>query len=195
MSEEINYDRRCFISSAVITIAAAQLGMIGCGMQQMSPAIAQLPIEGDLPSLQGANEWLNSQPLATEPLRGKVVLINFCTYTCINWLRQLPFVRAWHEKYKDQGLVVIGIHTPEFEFEKNLDNVRLALKNMRIDYPIAVDNDYGIWRAFKNQYWPALYFVDREGRIRHHYFGEGEYEKSERIIQQLLNEGAGRSTD
>ena len=195
MSEEINYDRRRFISSAVMTIAAAQLGMIGCGMRQMSPAIAQLPIEGDLPSLQGANEWLNSQPLAKEPLRGKVVLINFCTYTCINWLRQLPFVRAWDEKYRNQGLVVIGVHTPEFEFEKNLDNVRPALKNMRVDYPIAVDSDYAIWNAFKNQYWPALYFADKQGRIRHHQFGEGEYEQSEKIIQFLLNETKAVDTD
>lgn len=150
----------------------------------------ELPIEGKLPSLVGATTWLNSQPLTVDDLRRKVVLINFCTYTCINWLRQLPFVRAWAEKYKDQGLTVIGVHTPEFEFEKNIDNVRRALTDMNIDYPIAVDSDYAVWRAFGNRYWPALYFVDRQGRIRHHHFGEGEYERSEQVIQQLLSESS-----
>ena len=149
---------------------------------------AQLPIEGELSSLGSATEWLNSQPLTAAGLRGKVVLIDFWTYTCINWLRSLPYVRAWAEKYKDQGLVVIGVHTPEFAFEKNLDNVHRAAKDMRVDYPIAIDNDHAIWRAFKNTYWPALYFVDAQGRIRHHQFGEGEYEQSEMIIQQLLAE-------
>ena len=156
--------------------------------QQMTPAAVRLPIEGELPSLGGATEWLNSPPLTAAGLRGKVVLIDVWTYTCINWLRTLPYVRAWAEKYKDQGLVVIGVHAPEFAFEKNLDNVRRAAKDMRVDYPIAIDNDYAIWRAFKNHYWPALYFVDAQGRIRHHHFGEGEYEQSERIIQQLLAE-------
>jgi thiol-disulfide isomerase/thioredoxin len=148
----------------------------------------ELPIAGKLPSLVGATTWLNSQPLTVDGLRGKVVLINFCTYTCINWLRQLPYVRAWADKYQDQGLVVIGVHTPEFEFEQNLDNVRRALTEMSIDYPIAVDNDYAVWHAFGNHYWPALYFIDTQGRIRHHHFGEGDYERSERVIQQLLSE-------
>ncbi len=125
-------------------------------------------------------------------LRGKVVLIDVWTYTCINWLRQLPYVRAWAEKYKNQGLVVIGVHAPEFEFEKNVDNVRRAAREMKINYPIAIDNDYAIWRALKNQYWPALYFVDGQGKIRHHHFGEGEYERSERVIQQLLSEAGMR---
>jgi thiol-disulfide isomerase/thioredoxin len=152
-----------------------------------------LPIEGELPSLAGATTWLNSQPLTVNELRGKVVLINFWTYTCINWLRQLPYVRAWAEKYKDQGLVVIGVHAPEFEFEHTIDNVRQALMDMSIDYPIAVDNEYAVWRAFGNHYWPALYFVDVQGRIRHRQFGEGKYEQSERVIQQLLSEsGTGR---
>ena len=155
---------------------------------RMMPAPAQLPVEGGLPSLAGATGWLNSQPLTAADLRGKVVLVDFWTYTCINWLRSLPYVRAWAEKYKDQGLVVIGVHTPEFEFEKNVDNVRRAAKDMRVDYPVAIDSDYAIWRAFGNQYWPALYFVDAQGRIRHHQFGEGEYEQSETIIQQLLAE-------
>jgi thiol-disulfide isomerase/thioredoxin len=148
----------------------------------------RLPIEGELPSLGGATGWLNSRPLTAAGLRGKVVLIDFWTYTCINWLRQLPYVRAWAEKYKDQGLVVIGVHTPEFAFERDVDNVRRAAKDMRVDYPVAIDNDYTIWRAFNNSYWPALYFVDAQGHIRHHHFGEGEYEESEMILQQLLEE-------
>jgi thiol-disulfide isomerase/thioredoxin len=157
-------------------------------VQKVMPAAVRLPIEGELPSLGGATRWLNSPPLTTAGLRGKVVLIDVWTYTCINWLRSLPYVRAWAEKYKNQGLVVIGVHAPEFAFEKNIDNVRRAAKDMRVDYPIAIDNDYAIWRALKNEYWPALYFVDAQGRIRHHHFGEGEYEQSERIIQQLLAE-------
>jgi thiol-disulfide isomerase/thioredoxin len=147
-----------------------------------------LPIEGNLPPLDGAIGWLNSQPLTTRDLREKVVLIDFWTYTCINWRRQLPYVRAWAEKYKDDGLVTIGVHTPEFSFEKNMENVRRATKETCVEYPIAVDSDYAIWRAFGNEYWPALYFADAQGRIRHHVFGEGEYEQSERIIQQLLIE-------
>ncbi|WP_414587324.1 thioredoxin family protein [Scytonema sp. PCC 10023] len=188
MFEEINHNRRYFLTTMIKTIAATQIGMLACTKQYATSATAELPIEGKLPSLVGAIAWLNSQPLTVDELRGKVVLINFWTYTCINWLRQLPYVRAWGEKYKDQGLVVIGIHTPEFEFEKNIDNVRRASTEMKIDYPIAVDNDYAVWRAFGNRYWPALYFVDTQGRIRHHQFGEGEYERSERVIQQLLSE-------
>ncbi|MEP6539295.1 MAG: thioredoxin family protein [Bryobacteraceae bacterium] len=149
---------------------------------------APLSNEGDLPSLGGATEWLNSAALTTLGLRGRVVVIDFWTYSCINWLRSLPYVRAWAEKYKSQGLVVIGVHSPEFPFEKNLDNVRRAAKEMTIDYPVAVDSDFAIWRAFRNQYWPALYFIDAKGRIRHHQFGEGEYEQSERVIQRLLAE-------
>ena len=129
--------------------------------------------QSELASLERANEWLNSPPLTASALRGKVVLIDFWTYTCINWLRTLPYVRAWAEKYRDQGLVVIGVHAPEFAFEKNINNVRWAVKDMQIDYPVAVDNDHVIWRAFKNQAWPALYFIDAQGRVRHHYFGEG----------------------
>jgi len=152
------------------------------------PAALQLPIEGELPSLGSATEWLNSQPLTAAGLRGNVVLISFWTYTCINWLRSLPYVRAWAEKYKDRGLVVIAVHTPEFAFEKDVDNVRRAAKDMRVDYPIAIDSDYAIWTAFDNHYWPALYFVDVQGHIRHHQFGEGDYEQSEMILQQLLTE-------
>jgi thiol-disulfide isomerase/thioredoxin len=157
-------------------------------LQQRTPAAVQLPVEGEFPSLGGATEWLNSPPLTASGLRGKVVLIDVWTYTCINWLRTLPYVRAWAEKYKNQGLVIIGVHSPEFAFEKNIDNVRRAAKDMKVEYPILIDNDFAIWNALKNQYWPALYFVDAQGRIRHHHFGEGEYEKSEMIIQQLLAE-------
>jgi thiol-disulfide isomerase/thioredoxin len=161
-------------------------------MAQMAPPRVQLPIEGELPSLGGATGWLNSPPLTPDGLRGRVVLVDVWTYTCINWLRTLPYVRAWADKYKEQGLVVIGVHSPEFAFEKNVDNVRRAAKDMRVNYPIAIDSDFAIWRALKNEYWPALYIVDAQGRVRHHQFGEGEYEQSERIIQQLLSE-AGNS--
>jgi thiol-disulfide isomerase/thioredoxin len=154
----------------------------------MTPNAVRLRVEGELPSLGRASEWINSPPLTSVELRGKVVLIDFWTYSCINWRRTLPYVRAWAEKYKDQGLVVIGVHSPEFDFEKNIDNVRQATKDMRSDYPIAIDSNFAIWRAFKNEYWPALYFVDAQGRIRHHQFGEGEYEDSERVIQHLLAE-------
>ena len=142
----------------------------------------------ELASLSRANEWLNTQPLSAEALRGKVVLVNIWTYTCINWLRQFPYVHAWAEKYKDRGLVVIGVHTPEFPFEKNVDNVRLALKARGISYPVAIDSDYGIWRGFSNNYWPALYFIDAQGRVRHSQFGEGQYEQSEMVLQRLLAE-------
>jgi thiol-disulfide isomerase/thioredoxin len=157
-------------------------------VQQTTPKAAQLPIEGEFPSLGGATGWLNSPPLTAQALRGKVVLVQVWTYSCINWLRTLPYVRAWAEKYKDQGLVVIGVHSPEFGFEHNLDNVRWAAKDMRVAYPIALDNDYAVWRAFDNHYWPALYLIDAKGQIRHHHFGEGDYEQSELIIQQLLAE-------
>jgi len=142
----------------------------------------------ELASIERANEWLNSPPLTAAALRGKVVLIDVWTYTCINWLRTLPYVRAWDQKYRNQGLVVIGVHAPEFMFEQNIDNVRHAVKAMGIDYPVAIDNDFVIWRAFRNNYWPALYFVDAQGRVRHSQFGEGSYEQSEMIIQSLLAE-------
>ena len=158
------------------------------GMPQTSSAAGALPIEGQLPSFRGATEWLNSPPLSAAALRGKVVLVEFWTYTCVNWRRTLPYVSAWAEKYKDKGLVVIGVHTPEFSFERDLTNVRQAAKEIGVTFPIAVDSDYAIWSAFHNQYWPALYFVDARGRIRHHHFGEGDYAQSEAIIQQLLTQ-------
>jgi Thioredoxin like C-terminal domain/AhpC/TSA family len=139
-----------------------------------------------MPSLDGATGWLNSEPLAPADLRGRVVLVNFWTLTCINWLRQEPHVRAWWRAYRDDGLLVIGAHTPEFSFEREIERIRLAIEARDIDYPVAVDSDYGVWSAFDNHYWPALYFVDREGIIRDQHFGEGRYEESERVIQRLL---------
>ena len=147
--------------------------------------------DGHLPGFDGATGWLNSPPLSPEGLRGKVVLVDFWTYTCINWLRTLAYVRAWAEKYKADGLVVVGVHTPEFPFERNVDNITWAAKDMNVRYPIAIDSDYRVWRAFDNRYWPAVYIADAEGRIRHHHFGEGGYDECERVIQELLRD-AGR---
>jgi hypothetical protein len=139
-----------------------------------------------MPALDGATEWLNSKPLGPAELRGYVVVADFWTFTCINWLRTEPYVRAWSRAYRDDGLITIGVHTPEFSFEHEIDRVRKAVTDMDIDYPVAVDSDYAIWKAFDNHYWPALYFVDAEGVIRDHHFGEGRYEQSERRIQELL---------
>lgn len=150
--------------------------------------VAPLPVEGVLPPLDGAVQWLNSPPLTQQDLRGKVVLVDFWTYSCINCLRSLPYVKAWAQKYKDQGLVVIGVHAPEFAFERNIDNVKKATHELGVDYPVAIDNNYAIWRALNNQYWPAHYFVDAKGQIRYHHFGEGDYAESEKVIQQLLTE-------
>jgi thiol-disulfide isomerase/thioredoxin len=147
---------------------------------------AQLPVEGEFPDLGGATAWLNSEPLTPAELRGNVVLVQFCTYSCVNWLRTLPYVRAWAQKYRDHGLVVIGVHSPEFRFEHEVEKVRPALEAMGVDYPIAMDNDFAVWRAFDNNAWPALYFIDAEGRIRHHHLGEEDYERSEQVIQELL---------
>jgi thiol-disulfide isomerase/thioredoxin len=155
----------------------------------------QIAGQSELASLERANAWLNSPPLTAPALRGKVVLVDFWTYTCINWLRTLPHVRAWHERYRDQGLVLVGVHAPEFSFEQDIDNVRRAVKDRRIAYPVAVDNEHVIWRAFRNQYWPALYFIDAQGRIRHRQFGEGGYEQSEMVIQMLLAEAGNGGTE
>src|SRR3954470_6691543 len=177
-------------------LTALLIGVVGASIliiakdknviRQITHSAAQLPIEGELPALSGATAWLNSAPLTAASLRGKVVLIDFGTYSCINWQRTLPYVRAWADKYQDRGLVVIGVHTPEFRFEKDLDNVRAQAKALQVGYPVAVDSEYGIWNAFGNEYWPALYFIDAHGKVRHQQFGEGEYEQSERVIQQLL---------
>ena len=173
--------------SQPMTTAAVQAPLLH-GM----PDPPRASVKAELPPFDGATAWLNSPPLTAAALSGKVVLVDFWTYSCINWARTHPYVRAWAEKYKSHGLVVIGVHTPEFAFEKDIDNVRRAAKDMKVNYPIAIDNDYAIWRAFNNNYWPALYFIDAQGRMRHHHFGEGAYDRSERMIQQLLTE-AGNS--
>jgi len=149
---------------------------------------APLSTEGHLPGFDGATGWLNSPPLTAADVSGKVVLVDFWTFTCINWLRTLAYVRGWAEKYQDRGLVVVGVHTPEFPFEQDVDNVRRAAKDMKVGYPIALDSDYAVWRAFGNRYWPAVYIADAQGQIRHHQFGEGRYEECERVIQRLLRE-------
>lgn len=171
-------------------IEQALLGSIGRGMptNEAPTDLANLPVEGLMPPLTGATTWINTPPLTTEQLRGKVVVVDFWTYSCINCIRSIPYVRAWAEKYKDQGLVMIGVHTPEFAFEKSEANVRQNIQRLGITYPVAMDNEFAIWRAFKNQYWPAHYFIDAKGQIRHHHFGEGDYDGSERVIQQLLKE-------
>jgi thiol-disulfide isomerase/thioredoxin len=155
----------------------------------------RLAVEGPMPSLDRATSWLNSDPLSATELRGKVVLVDFWTYTCINWIRTAPYLRAWSEKYSRHGLVVIGVHSPEFAFEKNTENVKWAVEQMNIRYPVAVDSNHSIWRAFDNNYWPALYFVDAQGRIRSHQFGEGDYARAEQIIQQLLIEAGATGVD
>ncbi|MCW1748359.1 cytochrome c biogenesis protein DipZ [Rhizobium acaciae] len=158
------------------------------------PFRSDLPVEGHAPSLDGAVEWLNSEPLTTEQLRGKVVLVDFWTYSCINCIRTIPYVRAWAEKYADQGLVVIGVHAPEFAYEKKIDNVKKAIGDFQIGYPVAIDNDYKVWRAFENSYWPAAYLIDAKGQIRYHHFGEGNYNRTEKAIQDLLREVGSQTT-
>jgi thiol-disulfide isomerase/thioredoxin len=181
-------DRRQFLGVAAFAVTSFPWGFLRSSR-------LELPIEGGFPSLHGAAGWLNSPPLSNESLCGKVVLVDFWTYSCINWRRSLPYVRAWARNYHDHGLVVVGVHTPEFDFERKIENVRRAAHVMTIDYPIAIDNDYAIWRAFGNEFWPALHFVDKNGRIRHHAVGEGEYDKSERVIQQLLSEAGDAGFD
>jgi thiol-disulfide isomerase/thioredoxin len=168
--------------SLIMTVSAAE----------PQPALAD---GGRLPDLGGAVTWLNSAPLSSKSLRGKIVLVNFWTYSCINSLRELPYMKAWAAKYQDAGLVVIGVHTPEFSFEKEAPNVRHALLDLQVTYPVAVDSNYAIWQAFHNDYWPANYFIDGQGRIRHHHFGEGEYLESERVIQELLTENGATGLD
>lgn len=171
------------------------LKIAGIGHKIQSTAVAgsDLPVEGPMPELSGAVQWLNSKPLSRASLRGKVVLVDFWTYSCINCLRALPYVEAWAQKYKNNGLVVIGVHSPEFAFEKLPDNVKRAVHDLGVTYPVAIDNNLTIWQAFKNEYWPAHYFIDAQGRIRYHHFGEGEYDKSEQVIQQLLLEAGYRN--
>jgi thiol-disulfide isomerase/thioredoxin len=178
--------------SNAMTGAAAMSGGSATSARAGAGEKDALDVEGRLPSLAGAEEWLNSPPLTAEGLRGKVVVVDFWTYSCINCLRAIPYVRAWAAKYGPQGLVVIGVHSPEFAFEKHVANVRKAIADLQIQYPVAVDNRYSVWRAFQNEYWPAHYFIDATGQIRHHHFGEGGYDESEQVIQRLLAD-AGRA--
>jgi len=191
----VNANRRQFIGACAVAFAATGIGLGWAKTQSTAIRTGPLAAEGNAPPLNGVTAWLNTPRLTAEDLRGKVVLVQFWTYTCINWLRTLPYVRAWADKYQDKGLVVIGVHTPEFSFEHNVDNVQQAARTMQVDYPIAIDNDHTIWDAFSNQYWPALYVVDAGGRIRHHQFGEGHYKESERVIQQLLTDAGASGID
>jgi thiol-disulfide isomerase/thioredoxin len=191
-SEPVDLSRRLLCAGG-LAFAAAQLS--GCDTNEenvVSGTSIKLSNQGRLASFDGASGWLNSPPLTPAGLKGKVVLVDFWTYTCINWIRTLPYIRAWHEKYRDHGLVVIGVHTPEFQFEKDVGNVRWATRAMRIDYPVALDPDYAVWHAFANHYWPAAYLADANGQLRYHQFGEGGYAEFERVIQQLLRD-AGQS--
>ena len=154
-----------------------------------------LSVGGELDSLSRASGWLNSPPLSAAELGGKVVLVQFWTFTCINWLRTMPYIRAWSDKYRDSGLVTIGAHTPEFPFERTSDNVRRAARELNVSYPVAIDNEYAIWGGFRNGYWPALYLLDGKGRVRHRHFGEGGYDDTERMIQKVLNDTGARSVD
>jgi len=179
------YSSQHAAGSARVTITADNTAVT----QRWQSTSMNLPVEGELRSFAGATAWLNSGAQTAAELRGKVVLVDFWTYTCINWRRTLPYLRGWAERYKDHGLVVIGVHTPEFGFEKDIGNVRRAAQEQGVAYPVAIDSDYAIWRAFNNEFWPALYIIDAQGRIRHHQFGEGNYEQSERAIRELLSEG------
>lgn len=197
----LGWDTNLLTKFSFVNTAKAEEHLIGtlgtekAGLLPVSAAAAQqtLPDEGPMPDISGAVGWLNSPPLTTKSLRGKVVVIDFWTYSCINCLRALPYVEGWATKYKDAGLVVIGVHTPEFAFEKERSNVEKAVRDLKITYPVAIDSDYKIWQAFNNQYWPAHYFIDGKGRIRAHHFGEGEYDVSERVIQYLLKENGATS--
>jgi thiol-disulfide isomerase/thioredoxin len=177
--------------AATASVPPGRPGVIRSIVHRLAGEPRELPVEGRLPSFEGATGWLYSDPLTPEGLRGRVVLVDFWTYTCINWLRTLPYLRAWAAKYRDDGLTVIGVHTPEFGFEENIDNVVAQSRSLGVEYPIAIDSDYAVWEAFANHFWPAVYIADDEGRIRFHHFGEGEYPMTEMVIQQsLLDAGA-----
>jgi len=192
MSDFIDHDRRRLLGAGAMAVAGARLGLYDPLMRTTTHPPRHLAGEGQLAALRTATAWLNSPPLTAADLRGKVVLIDVWTYTCVNWLRTLPYVRAWAEKYKPHGLVVIGVHSPEFPFEHDLENVRRSAKDMRVTYPVAIDNDFSIWRAFDNNYWPALYLLDGDGRVRYQHFGEEAYDQSERNIQRLLKDAGAR---
>jgi len=178
-----------------VTAPARGPGLLNSIAHRLAGDAVELPIEGRLASFDRATGWLNSEPLTPEGLGGRVVVVDFWTYTCVNWLRTLPYLQAWASKYADHGLTIVGVHTPEFGFEHQLENVRAQAQALGVDYPIALDNDYGVWRAFANHYWPALYVADEQGRIRYHHFGEGEYAMSEMVIQQLLLDAGAADVD
>jgi len=190
-AQQQQHDRRRFFGMATLSLAAAWIGTRDSVMHMITAKPFRISSASDLASLGRATAWLNSAPLTAADLQGKVVLVNFWTYACINWLRTLPYVRAWAARYKEQGLVVIGVHTPEFTFEEDVDNVRRAAKERGVTYPIAIDNDRAIWGGFGNHYWPAVYFIDAAGKVRDHHFGEGNYEESEMRIRQLLAAAGG----
>ena len=181
--------------SSLRTAAPGPTGLIRSIAHRLAGDQGDLPIEGRLASFDGATGWLNTEPLTPEELRGRIVLVDFWTFTCVNWLRTLPYIRAWATKYRDAGLTVVGVHTPEFGFERNIENVIAQSRELGVEYPIAVDSDYGIWRAFANHFWPAAYLADGDGRIRYHHFGEGEYAMTEMVIQQLLLDAGGQGVD
>lgn len=179
--------------AATMAEASSRPGLIRTIAHRLAGDRLALPVEGRLASFEGATGWLNSEPLTPESLHGRVVLVDFWTYTCVNWLRTLPYLRAWAAKYRDGGLTIVGVHTPEFGFEHDLDNVVAAARRLGVEYPIAIDNDYAVWQAFANHFWPAVYLADIDGRLRHHHFGEGEYAQTEMVVQQLLlDRGTGR---
>lgn len=190
MQDAFDPGRRQFLAAALGTVGLVMFGRSGCS----SDGGREMAGEG-LNALRRATTWINSSPLSAAGLRGKVVVVNVCTYTCINWLRSLPYVRSWEQKYRGNGLVVVGVHTPEFPFEHDVDNVRRALSAMDVVYPVAVDNDYAVWKGLDNNYWPATYVFDAQGALRHQHFGEGEYEGIERAIQQLLADNGARDLD
>jgi len=190
MKKIFKYRITYFFPILSLAIAGSSLLLIGFSDRYIykSKITNMQIIQNELTPLKSAGEWINSKPLGPSDLKRKVVVIQFWTYSCINWIRTLPYVRAWSEKYKEKGLVVIGVHTPEFYFEKNTDNVRRAVKDMKIDFPVAIDNNQEVWNGFGNHYWPALYFIDAHGQIRHTQFGEGDYDQAEKVIQLLLVE-------
>jgi thiol-disulfide isomerase/thioredoxin len=181
--------------AATMSAPPSKPGLVRSIAHRLAGDRLALPLEGRLASFDGATGWLNSEPLTPEGIRERVVLVDFWTYTCVNWLRTLPYVRAWAAKYRDDGLTVSGVLTPEFGFERNIDNVVAQSRNLGVEYPIAVDSDYAVWRAFANHFWPAIYIADAEGRIRHHHFGEGEYAQTEMAIQQLLLDAGAHDID
>ena len=175
--------------------ASRSPGLVRSVTHRLAGEQVALPVEGHLAAFTGATGWINSAALTPSDLRGRVVLVDFWTYTCVNWLRTLPYVRAWAAKYADAGLTIVGVHTPEFGFERDVDNVKAAAGAFRVEYPVALDSNYGVWNAFANHYWPALYLADVDGRIRYHHFGEGEYAMTEMVIQQLLMEAGAKEVD